>query len=841
MRLRLLGILGLLVAFMSASSSGQAADRLVATGAGRPAPTAAAPAMDALARMPLAFVANRGQTDTRVRFYAVGSHYAFYLTRTGVVLSLVKRSTRQSARGVALDWRFVGANRHVRLDAQQRLAGRVNSFHGSDTARWRTGLARHAQVRYRNLWPGIDLVMSGQAGTLKYEFRVRPGASVGDIRLAYRGATGLALDRDGGLRVKTTDGVLKDSAPVAYQLIDGTRVNVGSRFAIRRAGGAGRYGFAVGSGYRPDRALIIDPGLAYSTFLGGASDEDGNGVAVDAAGNAYVTGVTQSPDFPTTAGAFDRTGAQSNSLDAFVTKLNPSGTALVYSTFLGGSNFDLGRDITIDASGNAYVAGTTYSPSFPTTGGAFDRTFNVDSCPRCGIDQTDGFVAKLNPSGSGLLYSTFLGGTQPDDAMDIALDGARNAYVTGETQSLNFPTTTGAFDRTPNGSTNTFVTKLNAAGSALAYSTLLGGSENELPGGLAVDASGNAFVSGSTRSTDFPTTPGAYDTTHSGGAVDQLFEVFVTKLNPAGSALVYSTFVGGTNTDFGGQIALDASGDAYVVGSTASPEFPTTPGTIDPVFAGDPFDDFVLKFNPAGSRLVYSTFTKGAGASTIAVDASGDAWLAGGAGPDGPATPDAVDATYNGGASDAHIVKLNPTASAFLFATFLGGTNTDGVVDMALDPTGDVYLVGNTFSADFPTTAGAPDRTFGGDLSIFWGDAFVAKLAMGGTTPPPPPPPPPPNPLPAPSLIAPANDVRSAPGQALAFDWSDVTGAAGYTIQIDDSSSFSAPFTVTQTVASSTFTTSTLPTKKLWWRVRANDSTGSPGAWSATRQFEIKK
>ena len=314
-------------------------------------------------------------------------------------------------------------------------------------------------------------------------------------------------------------------------------------------------------------------------------------------------------------------------MDAFVSKLNPAGTALVYSTFLGGTNSEWGRDIAVDSAGNAYVTGKTMSSNFPTTGGAFDRTFNVDNCPRCGIDQIDAFITKLNPAGSALVYSTFLGGTSPDETFGIAIDGARNAYVTGETTG-NFPTTAGAFDTTANGGSDAFVAKLNPAGSALVYATRLGGADNELPEDVAVDASGNATVGGSTRSADFPTTAGAFDRTQNGGAFDERFDLFVTKLNAAGSGLVASTFVGGSKSDFGDDFALDAAGNAYMVGGTLSPDFPTTPGTFDPVFANGS-KGFVFKLNPTGSSLVYSTFLGEAGASAIAPDANGNAWLAG--------------------------------------------------------------------------------------------------------------------------------------------------------------------------------------------------------------------
>jgi beta-propeller repeat-containing protein len=517
-------------------------------------------AATAHAKLPLAFVGNRGQTDARVRYYAQGSRYGFYLTRRELVLSLVKGSDPSDPRGVALALRFLGANPRVALEGEERAPGKVNSLRGSDPARWRTGLPSFARIVYRKLWPGVDMVLRGRGGELKYEFRVRPGARPADIRLAYRGADGLVKDGAGGLSIKTAMGALRDSPPVAYQEIGGLRVPVESRYVLKGGGGVNRsYGFALGAGYDPDHEFIIDPGLAYSTFLGGSSHESGNDIAVDASGNAYVTGLTQSPNFPTTAGAFDRTGAASNNLDVFVSKLNATGTALVYSTFIGGSNFDWWRGLAIDGAGNAYVTGQTKSSNFPTTGGAFDKSFNIDNCPRCGIDQYDAFVAKLNPSGSRLVYSTFLGGTDFDDSFGIALDGAANVYVTGQTGSRNFPTTPGAFDITANGSYDGFVTKLNAAGSGLVYSTRLGGAENELPENVAVDAAGNAYVGGSTRSADFPTTPGAFDTTHNGGAFDELFDLFATKLNAGGSALVYSTFLGGSKSDFGSDFAVDTA------------------------------------------------------------------------------------------------------------------------------------------------------------------------------------------------------------------------------------------------------------------------------------------
>ena len=366
------------------------------------------------------------------------------------------------------------------------------------------------------------------------------------------------------------------------------------------------------------------------------------------------------------------------------------------------------------------------------------------------------------------------------------------------------------------------------------YSTRLGGSDNELPEDLAVDAAGNAVVGGSTRSTEFPTTPGAFDTTQNGGAFDERFDLFVTKLNAAGSGLVYSTFVGGSKSDFGDDFALDAAGNTYLVGGTLSPDFPTTPGTFDPVFAGGG-ESFVVKLNPTGSALVYSTFLGNGGASAVVPDANGNAWLAGAAGTAALTTADAFDRFFNGGNVDAYVAKLNASGSALEFASFLGGSETDVGNDVALDPAGNVFLTGHTYSADFTTTPGVFDRTWGGDTTIFWGEAFVAKVDVNGTAPPQQPPEPPPA---APALVSPADAAVVTP--PVTFDWGDVPGAVSYTIQVDEISAFGAPLILSQSTTASQLTTSALPDGNWFWRVRAVNSEGTPGAWSTVRTIGVQ-
>jgi hypothetical protein len=467
-------------------------------------------ALDAYGKLPLSFIPNEDQTDKAVRYYAQGAGYGFFFTHEGATLSFAEGRGR-GGQALALDFR--GADPHATLTAKGRLSGEVNYLVGDDPSEWQRGLATHAELLYGGLWPGIDMAVRGEGGKLKYEFHLKPGSSVDDVRLGYRGAEGLKVGASGALLVRTSLGVLKDAAPVSYQRIGGERVPVKSRYRLT---GDGSYGFAVGA-YDPRYPLVIDPGLDYSTFLGGTSDDSGADIAVDGNGRAYVTGGTDSTDFPTTPGAFDRTfnGAE----DAFVTKLNGSGSALAYSTFLAGTGSDGGRGIAVRA-GRAYVTGATDSPDYPTTPGAFDRTFNGGDF--------DAFVTKLNVSGSALAYSTFLGGMGQDSVFgsDIAVDGRGRAYVTGNTFSADFPTTPGAFDRTFNGAEDAFVTKLNVSGSALGYSTFLGGTSFDAGRGIAVDGSGRVYVTGYTPSAEYPTTPGAFDTSFNGIDVD----AFVTKL-----------------------------------------------------------------------------------------------------------------------------------------------------------------------------------------------------------------------------------------------------------------------------------------------------------------------
>jgi len=696
-------------------------------------------------RLPLYFEANQGQTDPQVKFLARGGGQTLFLTPTEAVLVLTKANppaqgpqrtlispvaARRAGTQAVVRMAFVGASPQPRIAGQKELAGKVNYFLGNDPAKWRTNVPIYAAVRYEGLYPGIDLVYYGNNRQLEYDLVVAPGADPSQIALTFEGADRLEIDANGDLVLHTAVGTIHQRRPIVYQQTNGIRSEVAGAYVLR---GGNDIGFQVAA-FDGSRPLIIDPVLAYSTLLGGSGWDAGYDIVVDAGGNAYVTGFAGSTDFPTTPGAFQTALLSGPYYSAFVTKLNPTGSGLVYSTYLGGSGGEAGHAIAVDAAGHAYVTGATGSPDFPTTLGAFQTVFSSGH-------YYNAFVTKLNPNGSGLIYSTYLGGSGDDAGFRITVDAAGNAYVTGTSGSTDFPTTLGAF-QTAHSPFNprceqlsicfdAFVTKLNPIGSALVYSTYLGGSELEMGNAIAVDAAGSAYVTGYTYSMDFPTTPGAFHPTP--GVVA---DAFVTKLNLDGSGLAYSTYLGGSGGDAGYAIAVDAGGNAYVTGSTGSVNFPTTPGAFQPVHGSYywflwltlhpdpnlcpnpntclPADAFITKLNPAGSALVYSTYLGGKdsdGGSSIAIDAEGNVHVTGGtASLNFPTTVDAFQHMLPGCCGSAFVAKINPSypgVLGLLYSTYLGGTYSDSSSGIAVDMGGNAYVVGTTSSSDFPTTPGA--------------------------------------------------------------------------------------------------------------------------------------
>ncbi len=679
--------------------------------------------------LPLAFEANQGQAATQVDFLARGEGYALALTPSEAVIAL-----RHDGGGDIVRLQFLGANPSAKSVGHHQLVTTTNYLLGTDPSQWKTGIPNYGKVVYQDVYAGIDLLYYGNQGQLEYDFVVAPGVDPGIIAMSVQGAENISLDASGNLVLHTSGGDLVQQAPVIYQEVGGVRQAVAGEFVLEGTNGVG---FRVGA-YDTSRTLVIDPVLSYSTYLGGSSADSGQAIAVDANGNAYITGYTYSANFPTTAGP---QGALGGDLDVFVAKLNASGTGLVYSTYLGGTFGDEGKGIAVDASGNAYITGNTDSNNFPTTAGAFQVTNSAGNYK--------GFVAKLNATGSALVYSTYLGGSGGwDEGRAIAVDTDGNAYVTGHTASSDFPTQNplqpihaDVFEfSTSTYYSDSFVTKLNASGASLVYSTFLGGYGDERGDGIAVDSAGNAYVTGFTNATDwvvplgylaFPTTAGAFQTTNA----STTSVPFVTKLNAAGSALDYSTYLGGTTGyhDWAAAIAVDAAGSAYVTGTTQAADFPTTDGAYDRNYGGG-IDSFVSKLNPSGSALAYSTFLGGSNTDQplgIAVNAAGSAHVVGITGSTNfPTTANALQQTKGGG-NDAFVTKLNASGSALVHSTYLGGSGEDYGLGIAVDSASNAYVVGETASTNFPTTASALQQIKGGSY-----DAFVAKLDM--TEPPPP-------------------------------------------------------------------------------------------------------
>ncbi len=621
----------------------------------------------------------------------------------------------------ALHMNFIGANEATEFRAGELAETRTNYFKGNNERDWQTDIPNHRSVRVAEMYPGIDVLWQGESGgQTRYDMIVKPDASPGTIEIEFDGADSLRVDKDGSLLIETPAGVVRHNKPFSFQTVNGIQREVESWFEVIGK----RVRFGVGD-YDRSIPLTIDPtvslnNLAFSTFLGSFGDDIANALDVDQAGCVYVTGRTTSVSFPTTAGTFDTTA--NGSEDVFITKFNSSGTGVVFSTYLGGTFFDEGRGIKVDQMGNIYVAGAA-SIVFPVSGGAFDETFNGGS---------DAFVTKLNPSGSALIYSTYIGASGIDTANALAIDSGGHAYIAVRTtdEVVDYPTTPGAFDTTHNGFDDVAVTKLNPTGSALVYSSFLGGGSIDVPTGIVVNSNGEAFVGGSTADHAVPlqTTPGAFDTTHNG-----VNDFFVTKFNAAGSALIYSTFIGGSGIDNANSIALDQGGSIYIAGTggvgfptTAGVVDAVNAGSSELGVSKLNPDGTALVYS------TFIGGNQGETAWGIAVDAHGNAYITGSNfGGDYPTTAGAYDTTFNG-SNDVILTVLNLNATAFLYSTYVGGGGNDAANAITLDWAGNAYICGRSVfnAAAYPTSGDAYQTFYSGSNDAFvtkFGD-----FAIGG-------------------------------------------------------------------------------------------------------------
>lgn len=683
-------------------------------------------------KLPLSFEANHGQTDGKVKFLARGSGYALFLTANEAVLRLRNERAGGHAHdsndppSAVLRIKLEGTNANPQVAGLEELPGKSNYFIGNDPRQWRTDIPTYAKVKYEAVYPGVNLVYYGTQGRqLEYDFVVAAGADPRQIKLSFAGADKLELDGQGDLLVHSAGRQMRMHKPGVYQEKDRVREEVAGHYTLS---GEQEVGFDIAA-YDAARPLVIDPVLAYSTYLGGSGQDIGLGIAVSAHGDAFVTGLTTSADFPTepSGSKFGPGGG----VDAFVSKLNAAGTQLVYSTYLGGSNdenlystFDVYSGIAVNSAGNAYVTGLTSSPDFPTKPGGKQQNY--------GGGPADAYVTKLNITGNGLEYSTFLGGDGWEGGHSIAVDAAGNAYVAGALLPGNvlIPPTTP--NDAPKGAYDGFVAILNSTGSNLNFFSYLGGSNWDGAAGIAVDAQANFYVVGSGASNDLNVTSNAYQQSLKG-----VTDIFIWKFK-AGGAADYVSYLGGaakscpTNPDdveriVNHGIAVEPQGDIiYVAGQTDSTDFPTNnPMQLDGCFAA-----FVAKLDlkQSNNQLVYSKFLSGSNGGAgraVAVDINGNAYVTGTSSGTFPATGGMPTCSDTG----AFVVKL-ATDGAIKYATCLSGAGEDVGHDLAVDPAGCAYVTGYTQSANFPVV-NPFQPSFAGGIGAQPQDGFVTKICDG--------------------------------------------------------------------------------------------------------------
>jgi hypothetical protein len=640
----------------------------------------------------------------------------------------------------ALKLTFPGSSRDVRIEPFDPLTTTVNYLIGNDPAQWRAAVPVWGGVRYVDLYRGVDLEISSANGKWSWRFQSRSGGDLNDIQLQIDGGNGLSMIDD-NVRVFTDSGLFDlqlPTSPISHQstIVQGTS-------GVRYQKASDRVEELVERSHRHSEG---DPSqLVYGTYLGGGLGSEGYAVAVDDQGQVTLTGRTHAWDFPTTPGAFNVTfaagacGVPPNTYpcpDAFVSQLSSDGSTLLFSTFLGGSNADVGNVVALTAQGQVIAAGLTLSGDFPATAGALDVTCGTDAnCNDNGTDRySDGFIALLSSNGSVLGYSTYLGDSRSDGIRGGHVDTAGRFWVAGFTESPGFPTTAGAFDRQFNGATDGFVARLSADGRALEYGSFIGGSDSDSAYAVDLDRAGRVYIAGQTSSDDFPVPPGAFDHQLNGAT-----DAFVMRLNSAGSTMEYAIYLGGSSDEIARGLAVDALDRVYVGGNTNSIDMPVTPGAYQPGFGGGTcgqstpcYDAFMARLGSDGSSFQYATFLGGSNNDylrSVVIDSANRVYISGDTySANFPVTPDAFDTNFDGHASDCYVSRLNETGNSLEYSTFIGGFTHDWGSPMARDGSGNVYLTGQTQgSSDFPTTPGAFDPYTSGRRDL----AFVVKLRIG--------------------------------------------------------------------------------------------------------------
>ena len=683
------------------------------------------------------FVANGGQLPAELAFEASTLGGSVAVTRDGRILHRFVRPRGDARRaGYVVQETFLNGETREVL-GRERSPVRVSHFRGGRPEAWHRDLKAFEAIDLSEVYPGIDVRLRATEGHAEKLFVVRPGGSPSDIRIAVEGMDSLEREPGGALRLAWPGCAAHLSRPRAYQETEEGRKPVEVSYAV-----SGRtYGFSVGE-YDASRTLIIDPLMA-SSFLGMLALDLAEAVALDADGNVFVTGYTASPDFPYVPGAYDSLAGGDE--DVFVAKFDATLGSLVACSFLGGSQADEAMAMCVTPQGDVYVAGNTLSSDFPTTPGSYDRSYNGDT-PGPYTAGGDVFVCRMNGDLTGLLASTFLGGSEFDYGRGVEVGQDGRVYVVGYTASDSFPVTPGAFDPvfTPGGEwggVDCFVSRMSANLDALQASTFLGGTAFDGLEDLVLDAGGNVYVTGWTRSANYPFTSGAFDSTRGG-----VYDAIISRLDPSLSTLLASTYFGGGSWDFGYGMTLDGSGNVYITGHTASATgFPVSPGAYDETFngvggAGVGDDAFVAKLNPGLTTRLACTYFGAADWEigwSIVWDSGDFIYVGGTTNSDSlPTTPGCYDDTYDGGGlyyrAEGYIARFDLGLTQLTASTYLGGANDEYLADVAWDPRGRLYLSGGTSSPTFPTTAGAYDTQYAGDYDVFV-SLFDSLLTEGST------------------------------------------------------------------------------------------------------------
>ena len=650
---------------------------------------------------PLVFEENRGQAPSSVRFLSRGNGHSFLLSDTEAVLAFADPTSK-------VRMKLIGQKSQSRIEGVERQRSVTNYFNGNDSAKWITDVAHFAKVRYKEVYSGIDIVYYGSERQLEYDFELKPFADPSAITIDFQGVTNISVSPEGDLVLFTPGGEIRHRRPIAYQLRKTDQEPVEARFVLNN----GRVGFELGS-YDPALPLTIDPKLVWSSYLGGTGDDQGNDVTVDSAGYVYIAGYTSTvtpaepPDPPPTPTLQPEEG---KGFEAFVTKLDPAGT-IVFKTYFGGSGTDEAQSIAVDSVGTIYVTGNTTSTNFPTV-----NPFQANLGNAGGVQ--DAYVLKLNSTGDVIQFSSYLGGSAGDRGYGIDVDGFGNAFIVGDTLSkTNFPVVNAFQAGFGGGLGDAFITKITPA-NTVSFSTYLGGAGWDKGYDIKVDSEGNIVLAGMTTS-GFPTTANALFRTFRGGSYDG----FITKMNNAGTSLIFSTYFGGSGDDEAVRLALDQSNNIHFTGYTASRDFPLK--NPAQVFEAGAFDAFLVKMHPDGRDVDFSTYIGAEdteGGVSVAVDSAGFIYVTGFTNSLQFYAINAVGGFLRG-LRDAFLLKIAPDASFLVYSTYLGGFGLEGATSVAVDSAGNAYVTGYTSSFDFPVASNAFQSTKAGGQ-----DAFIIKL-----------------------------------------------------------------------------------------------------------------